>query len=62
MTKYFTIIFLLAGLIGLVWGLRVQWADGSWLLVAIGFGLFLLVGGINYYRTGRWFTDSSGGH
>ena len=62
MSKYFTLLFLIAGIVGIVWGFTVQWADGSWLLAVIGFGLFALVGGINLYRTGRWFTDSSGGH
>lgn len=62
MGKYFTLLFLIAGIVGIVWGVRVNWADGSWILAAGGIGLFLLVGLINKSRGLPWFSDSSAGH
>lgn len=62
MKKYWTLVFLIAGLVGIGWGISVNWADGSWVLAAGGLGLFALVGVINKSRGLPWFSDSAAGH
>jgi hypothetical protein len=60
--KYIPLLFVLAALIGLIWTVRVGGADGSWLAIVVPGLIAALWLGINKYRAGKWFTESSGGH
>jgi hypothetical protein len=62
MTKVFATILLLATIAGLVWTIRTDGADGSWIAAVVPAGMLLLTLGITKKRTGQWLSDSSGGH
>lgn len=60
--KYWTLIFVIGAIIGLVWTVNTKGADGSWLAIVVPGGIFLLIGIINKRRGLPWFSNSSGGH
>lgn len=62
MTKILATLLLLATIAGLVWTVRTDGADGSWIAAVVPFGMLLLVLGITKKRTGQWLSDSAGGH
>ena len=60
--KYLPLLFLLAALAAGLWTANGGAVDGSVWVLIIALALFIIWTGTNRYRTGQWFTDSSGGH
>ncbi len=58
LTIFFAVLFLLSGGFWLFGSA----GSGAGIFALIVFVLFLAILGYSKYRTGKWFTDSSGGH
>lgn len=59
---YLSLLFVAAALAGVVWTVRVHGADGSPLAIAVPLGLAGLNSWYSHKRTGKWFTNQSGGY